>query len=334
MSYEERTDEEKNYYLRLAGKILFDVFEEIRPIVKPGASVLDIINKAERLIFEKGARPSFPVNISIGNIAAHYTSPANDITVIPEDSLVKLDMGTHIDGFISDKAETFCFNDELKPLREASIAGWKAGMALAKAGLETSMIGAATEDAVREYNFRPIRELAGHLLERYRLHGSKSLPNIKVPFAKANSVMEKNESYAFEVFASNGNGTIHEVKNKTYIYMMLPRKVPVRSREAKNIRNYAFQQFGTLPFAERWLMTQYNPGRVRLTLNEMIRMDGLYEYSTLTEDNKEAQVSQYEESFIVTEDKYELTTLPPFEIKKPESVRAREEAQTSEQEKK
>ena len=265
LSYDERSEEEQVYYLKLAGKICYEVFQEIAPTIKPGAKVLDIISATEKLIFEKGARPSFPVNISINNVAAHYTSPANDETIIPEGSIVKFDMGTHIDGFISDKAESFCFNDELKLLKDASYEAWKAGMELVRAGLETSMIGVAVEEKIREFNYLPIRELAGHRLERYKLHGTKSLPNIKLPFAKANSTLEAKESYALETFATTGSGSVHDVKSKTYIYMLLPQKVPVRAREAKVIRNYAFREFSTMPFAERWLMVtpDFNPGRVR-----------------------------------------------------------------------
>ena len=332
MSYDERSEEERQYLLKKAGQVLYEVFEEVRPIVKPGAKLIDICNTAENLIYEKGARPSFPCNVSVNYIAAHYTSPYNDETVIPEASIVKLDMGAHIDGFISDKADTICFAKELEPLKEASYAGWKAGMELMKPDLETSMIGVATEDKIKEYNFKPVRELAGHLLERYRLHGSKSLPNIRIPYAKANSVVEEKEAYAFEVFATTGGGSVHEVKPKTYIYMLLPRRVPVRSRDSKAIRNFAFNEFSTLPFSDRWLMQNenFNPGRVRLTINEMKRHGGLYEYSVLAEE-KEAMVSQYEESFIVTEDKYEITTLPPFDFKMPESLKEKEEKQEEEE---
>ena len=46
--------EEKLYYYQLAGKIAYEVFEEITPMVKPGAKLLDICDKATALILEKG----------------------------------------------------------------------------------------------------------------------------------------------------------------------------------------------------------------------------------------------------------------------------------------
>lgn len=327
MSYDERTDEEKIYYLKLAGKILYEVHEEIRPMVKPGTRIIDICTAAEKLIYEKNARMSFPVNVSINNIAAHYTSPKDDENVIPEGSIVKLDMGTHIDGFIADKAETYCFNEEYKDLREAVLEAWNAGMELIRPGNETSMVGVAVEDTIKKYNYLPIRELSGHQVERYRLHGAKSLPNVRMPFGKANSILEKDESYAFEVFATTGSGSIKSVKPKTYIYMLAPHKTPLRSRASKSIRNFMFREYSTLPFAERWLMDnpEFNPGRVRLTLNELVRNGGLYEYSVLAEQEKDAMIAQYENTFIVTEEGYYVTTMPPFDILKPESVKEREE---------
>ena len=104
--------EEKLYYYQLAGKIAYEVFEEITPMVKPGAKLLDICDKATALILEKGGKPAFPTTVSINNIAAYYSSPDDDETVIPDDSVVKVDLGVHVNGFIANKADTFCFNEK------------------------------------------------------------------------------------------------------------------------------------------------------------------------------------------------------------------------------
>jgi methionyl aminopeptidase len=318
--------EEKIYYYRLAGKIAYEVHEEIKPMVKPGARVLDICEKAQTLILEKGGKPGFPCNVSINNIAAHYTSPADDETVIPEGSVVKVDLGVHINGFISDKAETYCFNEEYKSLVEASQQAWKNAMELVRVGTETNMLGVAVEDTIREYNYLPIRELSGHLLERFQLHGSKSLPNVRLPFGKADSVMEVDEVYAFETFATTGSGSVHEDQSKTYIYMLRPARVALRSKASREIRNFIFKEYFTLPFAERWVIKQeqFHPARVRLTLRELKKANGIYTYPVLT-DIKDSYTSQYENTFIVTNQGYTLTTLPPFDFEKPESVKEKEE---------
>ncbi len=54
-----------------AGKIAAEVREFSRPLIKPGAKLLDIANQIEDKIRELGAVPAFPVNLSLNEVAAH-----------------------------------------------------------------------------------------------------------------------------------------------------------------------------------------------------------------------------------------------------------------------
>ncbi|MCK5631685.1 M24 family metallopeptidase, partial [Candidatus Bathyarchaeota archaeon] len=93
-----------------AGKIAREVRMEMKGLVQEGTSVIQICEKAEELVRKKGGLPAFPCNVSINEIAAHYTSPPNDTRVIPPKSVVKVDVGVHIDGYIADTAITLSFN--------------------------------------------------------------------------------------------------------------------------------------------------------------------------------------------------------------------------------
>ncbi|MBT8171596.1 M24 family metallopeptidase, partial [Candidatus Bathyarchaeota archaeon] len=59
---------------QIAGKIAREVREEIKKTVKEGMPVIDICEKVEGWTREKGGKPAFPCNVSINEIAAHYTS--------------------------------------------------------------------------------------------------------------------------------------------------------------------------------------------------------------------------------------------------------------------
>ena len=318
--------EEKLYYYYLAGKIAYETFEEIKPLIKPGAKVLEICDKAHSLILEKGGKPSFPCTVSINNIAAYYSSPDDDETVIPEGSVVKVDLGAHVNGFISNKAESFCFNEEYKSLVESSQQAWKNAMELVRVGTETNMIGVAVEDTIREYNYLPIRELSGNLVDRYQLFGNKMLPNVRLPFGKADSVMEVDEAYSFETFATTGSGSVHTDQSKTYVYMLKPERVMLRSQGSREVQHHIFREYFTMPFAEHWITSnpQFHPARVRLTLRELRKSNGVVEFSVLS-DIKESYISQYQNSFLVTDTGYKVTTMPPFDFEKPESIKEKEE---------
>jgi methionyl aminopeptidase len=90
-------------------------------MVKPGTKVIDIVESVEKYILENASGVAFPCNVSLNCIAAHYTSPLNDETVIEDGDLVTVDCGAHIDGCISDTAFTIALNSEHESLVKASV---------------------------------------------------------------------------------------------------------------------------------------------------------------------------------------------------------------------
>ena len=85
-----------------AGKIASEVKSWIKPQIKKDMLLIEIAEKIEGKIFELGGKPAFPVNLSIDNIAAHYTPGHDDETLAR--GLLKIDFGVHVDGWTSDNA--------------------------------------------------------------------------------------------------------------------------------------------------------------------------------------------------------------------------------------
>ena len=83
-----------------AGKIARELRKYARELIKPGMKLIDIANKIDDKIFELGAKPGFPVNLSINEIAAHYTPAFNDDKIAY--GLLKVDIGVSVDGYIAD----------------------------------------------------------------------------------------------------------------------------------------------------------------------------------------------------------------------------------------
>ncbi|MHA2231768.1 MAG: M24 family metallopeptidase [Candidatus Hodarchaeales archaeon] len=300
---EEIAPERRRDYHRLAGKIAHEVHEEIKPMVKTGAKILDIVQKAESLIYNKGARIGFPTNISLNNYAAHYTSPWEDPTAIPDTSVVKVDIGVHIEGFIADTARTYIIgsNQTGLKLKEAAIAGFNAGIEQIAPGERLAKVGESCEEAINQLGFLPIRELSGHLLERYELHSKKRMPNITLSHDKAGAegLIELDEAYAFETFASSGIGSVHDIQNRRYIYSLFVKDdgAPIRVRG--------------LPFAERWVLEKLAASKGRCAMVQLYRAGAVHAYHVLA-DTKESLVAQHEHTLIITEEGCEITTLPPW----------------------
>ncbi len=293
--------------LKKAGEIAKKVKEYIKPKIKIGRKAQDIVLETEEKIKELGGLCAFPVNIGINNIAAHYTSPMKDDgLVIKNKDLVKIDLGVHIEGFIVDTAFSIKFTEEksLDNIIIATDTALEAAKMMVKPGINTQEIGKKIESIVKGFNFNPIKELGGHQIERWTVHGKKSLPELG---NQGGDLIEIDDIFAIEIFASTGVGSVHNT-NTCSIYELNPYtgRVPLRRKSSKRILGYINSNFKTLPFAERWLADEFQMGVV-FGLQELIQQGKLRTHYVLSEQ-KEAYVAQSEETILITEDGYEQLT--------------------------
>ena len=194
-------DQEALDKFRLSGKILRESREEMRKFVRENMPIIQVCEKAEALIREKGGKPAFPCNVSINEVAAHYTSPPNDERRIPEKALVKVDMGVHVDGYVTDTAFTACFNPDYKNMQSAAEHALKVAIDNIHSGMATSKIGGIIEKSIKNRGFKPIANLTGHSVGRYLIHAGTSIPNVaQISLAK----VKAGEIYAIESFNIEG----------------------------------------------------------------------------------------------------------------------------------
>ncbi len=281
--------------LRLSGRILRETCEELRSFVCANMPIIDVCEKAENLIRKKGGKPAFPCNVSINEVAAHYTSPPNDKRRIPNNSLVKVDVGAHIDGYVTDTAFTLCFDPEHKGMVEAAEHALATAIAAIKPGISTSNLGAAIEGAIKSRGFKPVSNLTGHQIARYVLHTGTSVPNVSHVFS---SKIKLGGTYAIEPFVTLPNAA-GRVKNgeETTIFRL------VKSRSTKNpyskkLVKYVEENFRTLPFAERWLQGVVAQDHHQEAFHELLKSKTLTGYPTFVEVSKKT-VAQAEHTVLV-----------------------------------
>lgn len=299
-----------------AGKIVSEVRESASKMIKEGTLVLDLVEYVESETLKRGAGIAFPCNVSINEIAAHYTSPYEDETMIEAGDMVKLDLGAHIDGFIADSAITVMADgknleekigsDRLnlnEEIIEASAAGLDAAISTVKAGVEVWEIGQAVHEAISEYKLNPISNLTGHSLEQYNLHAGISIPNIN---NHDSTVLEEGQAIAIEPFATDGVGFVNDAPG-AYIFSFLADK-PFRMKTTQQTLNYIESNYPYLPFSGRWLTEEFKPSRVQRSLKQLGDAMAIYPYSPLKEKTG-CWVSQKEHTVIVEEDGCMITTI-------------------------
>jgi len=294
------TEEELQIYRRV-GKLVAEVREQARAMVKPGVSLLSIAEAVEELIKQKGAKPAFPCNVSVNAIAAHYSPPADDDTQVNEGDLVKVDIGAHIDGYIGDSAFTVALGAKAE-LVQAVERALEEAIKVVKPGIDVGEIGKVVEEVATAAGFKPIRNLTGHSLARWELHAGLTVPNVH---ETTEQKLEVGDVVALEPFVTDGAGFVED-EPQVYIFRYL-RDRPVRMRMTRELLNVVKRNYSGLPFAERWLAKSMSKLRLELTLRELVGVGALYPYHVLKERAGGA-VAQAEHTVIVTEQGCEVTT--------------------------
>ncbi|HWQ17974.1 MAG TPA: type II methionyl aminopeptidase [Sulfolobales archaeon] len=279
---------------REAGKIAKRVKEEAQKLVSSGRPVVETAVKIEEIIRSLGGEPAFPVNISIGSVAAHYTPTYSDKSLFPERGLVKIDFGVHIDGYIVDTAFTVDLGGDYKIIMDAAREALEKALSRVLPGVSFRDVGRVVEETAKRYSLKPVRNLSGHRIDRYKIHAGESIPNYSealIPWR-----FREGGVYAIEPFITSGAGLVSEGRLVT-IYSVKKTKVKSSGEEARVLRE-AIARFKGLPFCSRWLADL--GGDIDTVLENLRSKGALHPYPVLVEVSG-AQVAQFEETIAIYE---------------------------------
>ncbi len=281
-----------------SGGIIAKLRREVPDMVKPGRPVLEICEELEQRIKTLGGAPAFPVNVGINEIAAHYTSPPGDTLTIPRASLVKIDFGVHIDGYLADTAVTVVFDPHFEPMVRAADEALNNAIRAFRPGVKMSEVGRIIQTTVEKYGFKPIRNLTGHNIQRFTIHAGKSVPN--VPQLNGEKAVE-GEIYAIEPFVTrpNASGAVANLAS-AHIYRYIKTK-GAKTPEAKTAIEHVHSRFSSLPFAARWLEKQFSRETTLRVMRELLENKCVGSYPVLVEETRQP-VAQSEHTVLVTSD--------------------------------
>lgn len=287
---------------RLAGRVAREARDYGAGLIREGASLLEVVNTIEALITSRGARPAFPVNIAINEVAAHFTPRHDEVDLrFGRGDVVKLDVGVHIDGYIGDTAVTVEVGSaSWTDMRKAAEEALAAAVELLRPGADLSLVGQAIETTIASRGFKPIENLTGHSLERNLLHAGISVPNVK---EKGAGTVREGDVLAVEPFATNGMGRVDGKKNSS-IYRYV-RHSFARTSEARSMLRDIEANFPSLPFSERWCV-RYEKNAIP-ALETLVRSGAVSFYPTLREVD-DGIVTQAEHTVLITAGGAVITT--------------------------
>ncbi len=301
------SEEVINNYIK-AGKALVKAKELAKKITKPGVPFLEIAEKCEAKIINNGAELSFPINISLDDIAAHYSPPIGDKTLVPKKGLLKIDIGSHYKGYIADSAITLNLDGDpnLQNYCEAAEEALNAAIARFKPGTKLFELGEAIANEITSRGLRPITNLGGHKLEKYLLHAGAFIPNFREK--QHNQVLKPGDAYACEPFATSGAGTVVNGKD-AYIFRFIRKKTKNISYEHLNYMNKIEEHFNHLPFSPRWILRKkiIPFKKIDRIINAFLRNNIIEKYNILIERTNEP-VAQFEHTIVIDNDGNTIVT--------------------------
>lgn len=334
---ERTTDVEKRYItrdlenttrwndMRKGAEIHRRVRKNLQNKIKPGMTLIEIADMVENATRKftgsvdlhqmenpKSQGIGFPTGLSLNSIAAHFNPNTGDKTVLKYEDVMKVDIGVQVNGNIVDSAWTVAFDPQydnlLTAVREATYTGIK------EAGIDVRLtdIGEAIQEVMESYeveingetfDVRPCRNLCGHNIAPYRIHGGKSVPIVK---NGDNTKMEEGEHFAIETFGSTGSGYVtsggevsHYAKNQGVIPQ-------ASSATGKKLLKVIDHNFGTLPFCRRYL-DRLGEEKYIYGLNSLVRDGIIQDYPPLN-DTPGSYTAQYEHTILLHPHKKEVVS--------------------------
>ncbi len=167
-----------------AGRIVARVHRELKAMIKPGVTLLELDAKAEEIIKSEGAIPTFkgfegfPASIcaSVNEVMVHGI-PTN--YELKDGDIISVDVGALKDGWNGDAAFTKAVgtvSSKVQNLLDVTKEALAAGIKFAKPGVALGELGAEIESYAIKNGYTAARDFVGHGIGE-TMHEEPYVPN-------------------------------------------------------------------------------------------------------------------------------------------------------------
>uniref|UniRef100_A0A8C5G7K5 Peptidase M24 domain-containing protein n=1 Tax=Gouania willdenowi TaxID=441366 RepID=A0A8C5G7K5_GOUWI len=272
---------------KMGAEIANQALKTVVAAATAGTSVLSLCEKGDAFIvaetgkifkkekeMKKGI--AFPTCVSVNNCVCHYSPLKSDPDVVLKDGdLIKVDLGVHVDGFISNVAHSFVVGvTKDNPLTGRKADVLKAAHLCAEAALRL----------VKPGNQSLFPALKQHVIDGEKTIIQNPTDQQKKDHEKAE--FEVHEVYAVDVLVSTGEGKAKDGGQRTTVYKREPSKVyGLKMKTSRAFFSEVERRFDTMPFTLRAFEDE---AKARLGVVECAKHELLQPFSVLHE--KEGEV--------------------------------------------
>ena len=207
-------NEEELNNLRIAGKIVGDTHNYLKPFIKPGITTKELDKLAYDFIIKNNAVPSF---LNYGGYPASICTSINEEVVhgIPSNrklkngDIISIDIGACYNGYHGDSAWTYkvgTVSIEKAYLMEHTEKSLYEGLNIIKPGMRIGDIGYAIEQYAKKHKLGVVKELVGHGVGK-NLHERPDVPNYGKP--NTGELLKEGMVIAVEPMLNLGTATVY-----------------------------------------------------------------------------------------------------------------------------
>ncbi len=174
--------------MRRANVIVAEILLQLKEVVGPGVTTLDLDRMAEELTYKKHAKPAFK-GYAVGGRVYPYslcTSVNEEVVhgmpskrVLKEGDILGMDFGVIVDGFYGDAAVTVAVGQvsaAAEHLMQVTRDALYRGIDELREGKRLGDLSSAIQTMVEDAGFSVVREFVGHGIGK-KLHEEPPIPN-------------------------------------------------------------------------------------------------------------------------------------------------------------
>jgi len=290
-----------------SAKISNDAVAAVSKACVAGANVLELCNMGDGFITEavKGVYTkkvdgkamakgvAFPTSISINNCVCASCPPDGSTTTLADGDVVKIDLATHLDGYIATVAGTTVVgatdnapvSGRAADVIAAAYTGAEAMLRLVKAEGTNASIPPVLETIAKSFKCSVVEGVLSHQMKRYMIDGEKCvLAKPDVDNKVDDQTFERNEVYHIDVAMSTGDGKTRELdeKERSVFKCNADEQYSLKMKASRALLSEIKEKYPTLPFTLRGF-----DARAKLGMTELVKHDMVHPYPVLYEKDGE-----------------------------------------------
>ncbi|KAJ3166969.1 Proliferation-associated protein 2G4 [Geranomyces variabilis] len=241
-----------------------------------GAKLVDLCALGDRTIeelaekiYNKGKVTkgiAFPTCVSPNTAICHMSPLASDpegAIVLKTGDVVRIELGVHVDGYISQVAHTLVLGaTKENPVKgrqadvmQAAYLATEAAIRLLRPGNTNTQVSNAVQIIAEDFECKPVEGMLSHQVSRNVLDGKKQIilnPSEGQKKDIEESTFEEGEVYSLDILVSSGEGKPRTLETRTTVYKRQPDiTYNLKMKTSREVLSKVIKSFGTMSFSLR-----------------------------------------------------------------------------------